>query len=576
MWKFFLFALIPASLLSSGALRADEKTESRLIDYVGKDAGLYVEISDLNRRIPKLANSKLFARVEALPIYVAWKHSPEFRKLEAIKDAIERQTGQPLRQFAMNLFGQSVVFAVYPKDAGNPAGVLLLQAADAESLENSLALWNREEGVKIEPVPFSDSRYFKRTQVKQNQAGRPQFYFVREEIFAVSDEETLIQDIVRRNLGQSAQAPLSGHENYLLARNSLPEGSWAVLYFDPQSWRSRWELDAGRTKTEQFVAGFWKRCRAVAAGLRADRGLAVDVVLHYDPEQIPERWRRLVERTQGFPKFLNQVPEGVFLVFAGKQDLAGIDKILTAEMDEPARRRWQNARQIGRGLLLGLDLFDDVLPTFRPNWGLYVLPREPLDPDALPVEGLFAVELPPIPEDKNPITVRKAVENALTTGFNILAATQNGEAGDPAVVKLEGESPGQLHWLESIGPYRPAFCLSSEYLVFASSPKVIREFLSPDVPKLAQSRVFRSWADRQDPPEGQLLFVNWQAIREFMAKNYDFLLKQAVDSHALEEEEAEKRLKRLRDVLEVLDGVYLGIQIQEDRIHITTGGITAE
>jgi hypothetical protein len=118
--------------------------------------------------------------------------------------------------------------------------------------------------------------------------------------------------------------------------------------------------------------------------------------------------------------------------------------------------------------------------------------------------------------------------------------------------------------------------VSNEYLIFASSPVVISEFLSAEEPKLTASRVFRSWSQRQNPPEGQVLFVSWQAIREFMAKNKKFLLEQAVESHALPRDEAEKRLKRLEDVLAILDAVYVGIQIRPDQIRLTTGGITME
>jgi hypothetical protein len=105
---------------------------------------------------------------------------------------------------------------------------------------------------------------------------------------------------------------------------------------------------------------------------------------------------------------------------------------------------------------------------------------------------------------------------------------------------------------------------------------LIKGFLSAEDPKLTESPVFRLWSQRENPPEGQLLFVNWQAIREFLTKNHAFLLNQAVESHALPKEEAEKRLKRLEDVLEVFDGAYLGIEIREDRIHLSTGGITMD
>ncbi len=561
------------------AAQNDEKPPRiELLELVGADAGLCLEVSYLGRRLPAFTQSELFDRLEKFPVYVDWKQSTEFRKLAEIRKVIENQTGEPLGQFAMKLFGQSVVFAVYPRETGEPAGVLLLRAADGESLSKALSAWNHDSRVKLDTVAFSTGQYQKRIETKGNaEKNRPQFYFVQGEVFALSDDETVIKNIVAMSLGQSQEPPLAESENYQSAKASLPEGSWATLYFDPRAWKTGWEFDSGKSKVEQVVAGLWKRCNAVVVGLRADQGLAVDVVLHYDPTDLPERWQQFIERAGGFPEFLNHVPARAFLVFAGKQDLTGIDQLITAEMNEPARRQWQNARQIGRGFLLGLDLFDDVLPKFRPNWGMYVVSREPLEGGALPVEALLAIELPPMPEDQNPITLRKALENALNTGFNFLAAMHNSNSpAQPALVKAEEQGSEKVNWVESLGPYRPAYCLSDKYFILASSPAVITEFLSPALPKLTASRAFQLWSQRDNPPKGQVLFVSWEAIREFLAKNQNFLLDQAVASHALPREEAEKRLQRLEDVLEVLDAVYVGIQILPDQIRLTTGGITVE
>lgn len=556
----------------------DSASKVELLELVAADAGLCVEVSDLGRRIPEFQQSELFARLEKLPVYVDWKQSAEFKKLNEIRKAIEKQTGQPLGQFAINVFGHRLVFAVYPREGREPAGVLLLRAADNESLNKALSAWNSDSRVKVETVSFSSGHYQRRMENKgKDEHARPQFYYLQGDVFALSDDETVIRDIVGRSLGQSQELSLSESENYQSAIASLPDDCWATLYLDPRAWKTGWEFDDGKSQVEKVIAGFWKRCNAVVVGFRADEGLAVDLVLHYDPTDLPERWRQFIERAGGFPEFLNRVPARAFLVFAGKQDLVGVDQLITAEMNAPARQQWQNTRQIGRGLLLGLDLFNDVLPKFRANWGMYVVAREPLEEGALPVDGLLALELPPVAEDDKPITLRNALNNALSTGFNLLAVMHNSNSPEkPAQVKSEPQADVSVNWIESIGPYRPAYCLSNEYLIFASSPAVVTEFLSPAVPKLTDSRVFQLWTERDEPPKGQVLFVNWQAIRAFLAKNRPFLLDQAVVSHALPRDEAEKRFKRLADVLEVLDAVYVGIQILPDQIRLTTGGITVK
>ncbi|MCA9068442.1 MAG: DUF3352 domain-containing protein, partial [Planctomycetaceae bacterium] len=487
-------------------------------------------------------------------------------------------TGQPLGQFAMSLFGESVVFVVYPQESGKPAGVLLLRAVNERALQKALATWNIERRVKLEKQFLAKAEYIKRTESKPHLPGKEQiqYYFVQGPVFALSDDETLIQSIVRRSSGENPQPTLVDSDRYQTARRSLAEDCFATLYFNPQAWNPGWELEEGKSRVEKWIASLWKRSYAIGAGLRADRGMALDVVVHYDPANLPERWRQLVERTSGFPRFLNQVPAGAFLVLAGKQDLAGVDRLITAEMDEKSRQQWEYAMQVSRGLLLGLDLFEDVLPTFGPNWGLCVFPRQALDPNAVPAEGLVAFELPPASDEQNPITVRKALKNALNTGFNLVAAVQNSKPqAKPVILKSEQHTGGPVHWIDTIGPYRPAYCLSGEYLIFASSPRLIAEFLSPTQSKLVDSSVFFPlWTNRHKTPEGQLLFLNWLSIRQFLKSHHAVLLDQAVKSHALPREEAEKRLTRLQEILEVLDGAYLGLQIQEDRIHLTLGGIT--
>lgn len=574
-----LFASLVVGGIAPSSAWGQDLSKTSLLELLGDDAGLCVEVSDLNRRLPQFRDSTLFQRLEKLPVYVAWKQSREFQKLNTVREAIERQTGQPLGQFAKSLFGESVVFAVYPRKSDKPAGVLLLRATNEESLKKAVAVWNSDKRVTVETLSLSKTKYAKRTESKPKHPAKEltQYFFVQGRTFALSDDETQIQSIIRHSRGEGDRPALIASERYRTARKSLSDDCFATLYFNPQAWNPGWEFEDGKSRVEKLVASLWKRSYAVAGGLRVDQGLAVDVLVHYDPANLPERWRQLVERTSGFPRFLKQVPADAFLVFAGKQDLSGVDQAVLAEMDAKTRQQWQNARQISRGLLLGLDLFKDVLPKFRPNWGVYVVPREVLDPEAVPVEGLLAIELPPASEEQNPITVRKALENALSTGFNLLAAMQNSKSLDkPAIVKSEKHAGNPVQWVESIGPYRPAYCLSGEYLIFASSPEIIGKFLSPTQTKLTESRVFQLWTARHNPPEGQLLFINWQAMRRFLDKHHDFLLKQAVESHALPRDEAEKRLKRLAEVLEILDGVYWGMQIQDDRIHFTLGGITTD
>ncbi len=584
------FSLASLMLGFSWPVLGQENANRDLMQLVGSDAGLCVEITNLKRRIPRLAESALVNRLKKLPVYTAWKASPEFHKLANFQKVVEAKTGQPLEEFALGLFGHSVVFAVYPDRAEEPKGVLLLRAADEKTLQSALSAWNHNERLQLETLSFSKGQYFKRTEPRRKNAKlnpRSQFYFVDREILALSDNETLIQEILTRRLNPSEHTPLPKNPHYQTAQTSLPKDCWVTAYFQPKAWKTGWDLGEESTPAERHIAQLWKRCEVIAAGMRADRGFSLDLIVHYDPSELPARVQQFINRTSGFPDFLNHVPQGAMLVIAGKQDLAGIDQLLTAQMDPAAKQQWQTARQITRGFLLGLDLFEDVLPKLPPNWGLYLLPRKGevsnADETAFPVEALFAIELPAPPDDKGVITVRKALGNGLSTGFHVLAAMQNPKSpGKPVQLKSQALFPGndqsdlQVHYLDAFGAYRPAYCLSDEFLFFASSPRMIVDFHAVNQPKLSQTAAFKLWTEREGAPQGQVLFISWQAVREFLSKHQDFLLKQAVESHGLTREESQTRLKKLEDVLTILDAVYFGLQIRPDQIRLSTSGLTVE
>ena len=54
---------------------------------------------------------------------------------------------------------------------------------------------------------------------------------------------------------------------------------------------------------------------------------------------------------------------------------------------------FESVRQVSRGLLLGYDLFDNIVPLIRGNVGGYLVPRYGAKPGELPFEGLVAAEL---------------------------------------------------------------------------------------------------------------------------------------------------------------------------------------
>ncbi|MBT4865127.1 MAG: hypothetical protein HON53_08420 [Planctomycetaceae bacterium] len=591
-----IIALAGCILLHTAPVIAVE-ADAGLLRLVGEDAGLVVEVTGLSKELPKLEKCEVVKRLQQTILFRQWKASDDFGKLDASRTVIEKLVGISLRQMVDDVFGQSFVLAVYPTGKDETQAVLITQARSPDTLKSAVALWNRIERSKLKRATFEGYEYVRRT--RTGPAGKPmppQFYVVFDDVFAFSDNEAAIQrTITFRGIGDSLSTDggtdleaAKSRRHFLLspahqtAREELSSQRFVSLHLNPRAWDDRVDFGADKSKIGVFIADAWQRCDSIAFSLSVDeRGILVEGVAHYDGrpnESVARIPAANIADSESLPAFLSRVPRRAIAAVAGRNDLADVARALIGWIPDEKQDDWSRLRQLGRGLLVGFGLFDDVLPALGHNWGAYVVASTSETVDQSPLDSVIGVELPPPGQvARGKITLRDGVDNALETTLRLIAPVGGAETdGKFADVETESTQSGTLVRSIKMGQsLQPGFAMTTDQLAIGTSPIAIKEFIGLDANNsLATAPAFRNTAKRYFPTNSQLLYVNVAALRGVIDEHELLLSARLSGSKEVSPEASAKRVEMLNDLLRAFDTVFVAAHADRRRFRLTWG-ITA-
>jgi hypothetical protein len=629
--RFIRPLLLGVILAAAPFLYADEAMD-RLVRLVGRDAGLCVEVPRLDETLTAFEQGEFFHRLERSKIYAEWKAGSEYHRVADIARVVEKLTGKPARQFVREIFGTAVVVAAYTEPGPKMSAVLMSEAMSRETLDAAIHAWNRVEPPRIEAVEFSGHTYYRRLcAAKPGHAALTLYYATLDRTLVLSDREELVRRALTLSDQAASHASLLDLPAYQQARQSLGQSCSARAYINPRAFDAMLGIggagiESARPASQtsglktgpsseaakpinsavcQTIQAAWRSCEWLAIGVETDRGIVLEGVAHYSAAGLSKGVQRLIRSMSGPPELLRLVPGDAFVVLACRQPFGSLlRQALTGQAKAAAvggPAEWETFRQVSRGLLLGLDLVDDVLPSFRENFGGYLAPRQGAKPEELPFDGLLAAELPSTgssgaahePASTSPRvrpSARDAIDNALNTGFNFAAAYFNmSSTGAPAVVRTESEQGRgtRVRWIDGLGPYQPAYGLTSRYLVLATGPQAVRNLAVREAADNAQpagqvaggasSRrlpaSIETVAKRYFPSENQLFFIDTAAIRRFLHAHGPQLVQHAIRVRSITSEHAEKTLAKFLDVAGLFDTVFAAGRLGDGSARVVIGGI---
>lgn len=578
--------LTVASLLHAGwVCAADEAAE--LLKLVGSDASLCVEAVGLKDAVPRLRTSELATRVEKSLLFKQWQAGKDYANFVKFYSGVEPLLSDALIQ---DMFGRAVVLVVYTNDRPRPTGVVLTHAASADVARSVIDLWNANERHQTLSREFAGHTYFTKAKKKRDGSTVETLYYVLfDSIAALSDNEEEIRRVIAlRVVGQggSVAAEVSPRSteslwkdnSYHAIRESLAEGTTVAAYLNPRHWDAEMQIESGLTAADpvlRSIAGAWRRSKSIAAGLRFEESVVLEVVSHFELQPVLQESAPTPPQTPAAPAFLARIPQQALFAAAGRIDFRPAARMLAEMASATMDRQWMGYRQIARGLCLGLDPVSDILPRLGPNWGAYVVASQEDQATVAPVHAVLAFEISAAanPSASGP-SLREGLENALTTGLNFWAAAHNSQGpARPAVVRTENREGLTMKWIDGMDYHQPAFAFAGDYLVLASSPRAVTGFAGHDSSQsLASLPAYQNWSKKFFKDDNQVVFANLSQIRKLLTERQETLATQISIAHRLSGEEIKNRITGWNDLLQILDGAFLAAHVRPDRAHVVIGG----
>lgn len=541
---------------------------TELLSLVGSDAAACVHLRQAQTQAQRLEASEFARRIIGSTFSANWQTSPDSRKLHEVETVLTTLTGKPVRRTLEELFGQEVALVLYVGPGTKQTGVLLLNAESPEALQSGLKLWQQLDQLEVTKYVHRDCEYVRLTKTKGNGT---YFYAADKTTLALSEDESLIRRTLDLRVDQKAARSLLTMPEAQAAIERGTERDLLTVHLNPRAWDST--VLRPENPLPPALEQSWRRCRWISVRASLNDDLAVSLTADYDGTGAPQWWLPLAGMFAATELPIDRLPDNVVLAATGKISAASVqDLIRHALGNRPIPKDAARASRIARGLLLGLDPLDDVLPQLGPSWTAFVVPRAPVEAHSFPADGLVSLELRPVEKAGRP-TLDQALDNALTASLNMIAALQNAkDTRETAIVSQRVVAGATIRTVGPIGQFAPSVLVSDSRLVIASRPELCEQFWLTLKSSEATAPALLAERAKSLGRSGQLGFVNVQAGRAWLTQRREWFLKQATQDN-VSTDEAARRLNDFAELLSLLDGAYLTLSADERLIEVKLGAI---
>jgi hypothetical protein len=510
---------------------------SELLALLPDDFAVCVVMHDLRGHAGRWEQSEWLKTFRASAVGKSFLDAPEMQQLERWQSEMKRHLDLDWPTLRDDILGETLILAYSPGPKTNPEderGLFLLQVRKPERLIQVIDKLN-EAQIKSGELKLTELQHKGNTYFRRVQAGKTQYYSVKESLAAVTTKEEILQAFLDRRSAPAKDNPWASR-----FQRAGAESAVVTMFVNPR------KLDAEvlqNSKKGDPLSGYWRALEAVFVSVAIQDEAELRISIQADGGKLPEWAKSAFTQTTPASSLWQRFPERSILTIAARTDFAGAADALKLLMPEKDRKKLTTDWQGSIGALLRLDPFKDILPNIGPDWGICVLPSK--DPKQLP-QTMFALAVKPGSKDQ-PVdkTLFKAVE--LFAGIAVLDYNKK---NPDSIIRLQTVRQNEVevvylsnHKLFPPG-FQPACALKDGFLVFASSPDAIVNFRSHD----------RKPDERKDTP---LLRVSAPELAKLLEHRREHILMSLTDRQQMSPMGAKKNLENVIGLLGLFDHLTL-------------------
>lgn len=580
-----LVCLVAVWMMVAGvpSVASAENSADRLLERVPPEASMALVVEDLGEHLDRIETSSLMQGLRGLKPVQEWFDSEEGAKLQRARRDVEAALGASLGQFIDGLLGQAAVLSLHlppeaPPDAAR--GLLQTVVTDRALLERFIGVANAAELAsgklrEVEEREYNGISY----SVRMFQDGRPDESFVvlDDDSFVWTNSELLLKGVIDRRAGADI-ARWTDDPALRQLRDRLPDRAMLSLFIDPDFVARL----IGANPEDATLDELPEPAREILAAIES-LGLALEwregPVLHavevLDADRLPDPVRSWAARSGDASALLSRIPDSALLTAAGFVDAPAAFDLAVASVPGGQRERLATVMELFRGLLLGRDLRQEILPTMGPGVVGWIHAPEPDQPIRRAPAVLVASIGDPV--------AAEAIENALRT---VLAFISLDETNDEAPLRLEhrwreGARISALMVGKEPGSPRVAFAVARGLIVLGTDPEAVASVVAdPSTARSEQQPSALAARDRLFPDGSTFAYLDLAALHRLALDRRDDLERFMMARSGEDNGDAPTRedLELLFELLPLFRAVYATSSISTDATiaHQRVGLIVAE
>jgi hypothetical protein len=564
-----------ASLLIGGAtaLAVDNVAP---ISLVSESAAVCLEVPHPAATWAEFRSSQLAARLQRFPPVERFLGGAGFQKWMHIEEHVRRLTKKSLSDHLLTAASESLVVAVYLPDGKPPEGLVIAQARDAESLTQSLQAWSTLEPQQVlMSLEYRGHKYVKRTK-----ANSPEvlYYTTLGRTLALSDKEHLIQqaiDLANRNADSSAAATglLQDLPLYKTNKSKLPASAAAQLFVNVGQWHKVIDQATRSSSDAKWVLPVVQQVPAISVSLELNEEAVIKIIAGLGDFSQSDAWKRFVAQTNvGEQDWTARLPSNAVAAISSRMDLRTLVQLWLLTAPEVRTDEFAKGRNALRSLLLGRDLFDEVLPRVLHDWTVAVVAPDDVTLGPPNLTARFSLHDSFETGNSSP-PFDQSVDHALEFGLSSLAAMLSHQRGattkTPVVVESHTTAASVVRSLNGIKIWTPAYEVSSTELIGASSRETLGVWQSTE--KRPVNARLASLQRRHFHKTSQLIWLDARRLEALLKLRGDWIAGHLAPGSSDERQRIQKHLEGLSEALSLFDAAFAGLEFGDDHIRIVAG-----
>jgi hypothetical protein len=520
-----------------------------LLRLVPPESTFCVVLQDLRTHVRAVSGSPFGQWFADSVVGGRFRDGPDADKVKQAAKFFQDTVGVSAEELLDDVFGDAVVFAYQSGPAGRPAdeaGLILIRPRKPDVLARLVGRLNdlqRTATGEVNAVREAAHRGQSYT-VREKAAGSPEYYLIRDGVFAFTGQERALTALIDRAVDGSGESVVEAGLRKLGAADKA-----VCVWLNPRGLDADLRTKAAATddpNERAFLSQFlklWAATDGLAATLHPDRGLELGVSAAVRRTDVPPELAAVLFPPAGGSAALAAAPADAMLAIGGRVAVPKLLDAVGSFLPGDGQKALRAAIDDGLGPVVGRDKLPAVARGFGPDWAAWVAP---------PATGWVprAATVVRLADDDTSATVARALD----LGFQLVRVAYNQAHPDQIDGREEQQDGVTVRYLANDAGFpagfRPCFAVKGGYLIVATAPAVVAGFAPPHGDA------------RQGPPAR----LSLRGVREYVTRHRDEIAKATGGPKA---EATADGLAKLAAVLEAIDRAELRYDAGDGRVSLT-------